>query len=84
VRSRALEVAPRKLRVNSRSPGFVQTEMTQSAKLNAAQWERILAMHPLGAGEPEDVARAAVFMMDPANRWLTGSDLIIDGGYTLS
>lgn len=84
VRSMALEFAPRRLRVNSLSPGFVQTEMTQAAKLNQAQWDRILAMHPLGAGEPEDVARAAVFMMDPANRWLTGSDLIIDGGYTLS
>jgi NAD(P)-dependent dehydrogenase (short-subunit alcohol dehydrogenase family) len=83
-RSMALEFAPRKLRVNSLSPGFVQTAMTQSAKLNQAQWERILAMHPLGAGEPEDVARAALFMMDPANRWLTGADLVIDGGYTLS
>ncbi len=84
MRSMALEFAPRRLRVNSLSPGLVQTEMTQSAKLNPAQWERILNMHPLGAGEPEDVARAAVFMLDPANRWLTGSDLIIDGGYTLS
>jgi NAD(P)-dependent dehydrogenase (short-subunit alcohol dehydrogenase family) len=84
VRSMALELAPRRLRVNSLSPGFVQTEMTQSAKLNQAQWDRILAMHPLGAGEPEDVARAAVFLMDPANRWITGADLVIDGGYTLN
>jgi NAD(P)-dependent dehydrogenase (short-subunit alcohol dehydrogenase family) len=44
----------------------------------------ILAMHPLGAGEPDDVARAAVFLLDPANRWITGTDLVIDGGYTLS
>jgi len=84
VRSMALEFAPRRLRVNSLSPGFVHTEMTQSAKLNQAQWERILAMHPLGPGQPEDVARAAVFMLDPQNRWLTGSDLVIDGGYTLA
>ena len=84
VRSMALELAPRRLRVNSLSPGFVHTEMTQSAKLNEAQWERLLAMHPLGAGQPEDVARAAVFMMDQQNRWLTGADLILDGGYTLS
>jgi NAD(P)-dependent dehydrogenase (short-subunit alcohol dehydrogenase family) len=84
VRSMALEFAPRRLRVNCLSPGLVQTDMTRSAKLNQAQWERILAMHPLGAGDPDDVARAALFMMDPANRWLTGSDLIIDGGYTLA
>lgn len=84
VRSMALEFASRRLRINCLSPGFVRTGMTQSAKLNQAQWDRILAMHPLGAGEPEDVARAALFMMDPDNRWLTGSDLVIDGGYTLA
>jgi NAD(P)-dependent dehydrogenase (short-subunit alcohol dehydrogenase family) len=84
MRSMALEFAPRKLRVNCLSPGLVQTEMTQGAKLNAAQWERIIALHPLGVGEPQDVARAALFMLDPVNRWITGSDLIIDGGYTLS
>lgn len=84
VRSMALEFAPRRLRVNSLSPGFVRTEMTQSGNLNQAQWDRILALHPLGAGEPEDVARAAAFMLDPASRWITGADLIIDGGYTLS
>jgi NAD(P)-dependent dehydrogenase (short-subunit alcohol dehydrogenase family) len=84
VRSLALEYAPRHVRVNSLSPGFVRTEMTQSGKLTEEQWAKILAMHPLGAGEPEDVARAAVFMLSPRNAWITGSDLIIDGGYTLT
>lgn len=84
VRSMALEFASRRLRVNSLSPGYVRTEMTQSSPLNSAQWERLQALHPLGAGEPEDVARAAVFLMDPVNRWITGTDLVIDGGYTLN
>lgn len=40
-------------------------------------------MHPLGTGDPEGVARAAAFMLSPRNAWLTGADLVLDGGYTL-
>jgi NAD(P)-dependent dehydrogenase (short-subunit alcohol dehydrogenase family) len=85
VRSMALELAPRKVRVNCLSPGFVRTPMTEASgsRMSAEQWARIAAMHPLGTGNPDDVARAAVFMLDPANTWLTGADLVIDGGYTL-
>src|SRR5262249_23254247 len=85
IRSLALELAPRHLRVNCLSPGLVHTAMTDAAhsRLTAEQWAQIEAMHPLGAGQPEDVARAAAFLMDPRNTWITGTDLIIDGGYTL-
>jgi NAD(P)-dependent dehydrogenase (short-subunit alcohol dehydrogenase family) len=81
----ALELAPRKVRVNSVSPGFVKTPMTDASnsRMNKEQWDRIASMHPLGTGSPEDVARAAVFLLDPRNTWVTGTDLIIDGGYTL-
>ncbi len=84
-RAMALELAPRKVRVNCLSPGFVRTPMTEgeNSRMSEEQWARIAGMHPLGTGRPEDVARAAAFMLDPANVWLTGSDLIIDGGYTL-
>jgi NAD(P)-dependent dehydrogenase (short-subunit alcohol dehydrogenase family) len=51
--------------------------------MSAEQWARIESLHPLGAGQPEDIARAAAFMLDPRNRWMTGADLAIDGGYTL-
>lgn len=85
VRSLALELAPRKARVNSISPGLVRTAMTESAgsRMSEEQWARIAAMHPLGVGNPEDVARAAAFMLSPRNPWLTGADLVIDGGYTV-
>jgi len=85
VRALALELAPRKVRVNSLSPGFVRTEMTTggATALSEEQWAQIQAQHPLGAGAPEDVARTAVFMLSPANTWLTGADWILDGGYTL-
>jgi len=84
-RAMALELAPRKVRVNCLSPGLVKTPMTEasSSRMSEEQWARIAAMHPLGTGQPEDVARAAVFLLDPRNTWITGSDLVIDGGYTL-
>jgi NAD(P)-dependent dehydrogenase (short-subunit alcohol dehydrogenase family) len=85
IRSMALELAPRKIRVNSLSPGFVRTPMTDASgsRMSEEQWARIVDMHPLGTGAPEDVARAAAFMLHPSNTWVTGADLIIDGGYTL-
>jgi NAD(P)-dependent dehydrogenase (short-subunit alcohol dehydrogenase family) len=85
VRSMALELAPRKVRVNCISPGLVKTPMTDSAhsRMSAEQWARIESLHPLGAGQPADIARAAAFMLDPRNRWMTGADLALDGGYTL-
>lgn len=85
MRSMALELASRKVRVNCISPGMVRSEMTEAAgsRLSKEQWAHIASLHPLGVGEPQDVARAAVFMLDPNNKWMTGTDLIIDGGYLL-
>jgi len=83
VRAMAIELAPKKIRVNSLSPGFVETEMTtKHSRLSKAQIEAIIARHPLGGGTPMDIARATVFLLDPMNRWITGTDLIIDGGFT--
>lgn len=85
VRAMALELAERPVRVNAVSPGVVETAMTAqaAAAVGDTAWQRLLDMHPLGAGQPEDVARAVAFLLDPRNRWITGTDLVIDGGYTL-
>jgi NAD(P)-dependent dehydrogenase (short-subunit alcohol dehydrogenase family) len=84
VRSMALELARRKIRVNSLSPGFVHTPMTSAAMglLSDQQIKDIEDAHPLGTGAPEDVARAAAFLLAPQSAWITGIDLVIDGGYT--
>jgi len=82
-RAMAIELARRRIRVNTLSPGLVLTQMTEQALgvLSAEHVERIKAAHPLGIGTPEDVARAAVFMLAPSSRWITGADLAIDGGF---
>jgi NAD(P)-dependent dehydrogenase (short-subunit alcohol dehydrogenase family) len=44
--------------------------------------ERIRQLHPLGLGNPEDVANACIYLLSDASRWVTGSNLVVDGGYT--
>lgn len=83
-RAMAVELARRKIRVNTLSPGLVRTPMTERALalLSEAQVRELENTHPLGPGKPEDVARAAAFLLAPQNSWITGTDMIIDGGYT--
>ncbi len=83
-RAMALELARRNIRVNCLSPGLVKTDMTEQAlgMLSDEHVSKLEAAHPLGAGRPEDVARAAVFLLAPAARWITGTDLAVDGGFT--
>jgi NAD(P)-dependent dehydrogenase (short-subunit alcohol dehydrogenase family) len=84
VRAMAVELARRRIRVNSVSPGFVTTKMTEKAtsQLNVSQVDAILQKHPLGPGSPEDVARAVAFLLAPQNKWITGTDFVLDGGFT--
>lgn len=83
-KSLALELASRKIRVNCISPGVVDTPLIKASEYtqNQESFERIKEKHPLGIGKGEDVANACVFLLSDASRWITGIDLIIDGGYT--
>ncbi len=83
-KSLALELAPQGIRVNCVAPGFIRTPMEKRvAKFwDENQAARIEAMHPLGWGEPEDIANAITFLLANSARWVTGSVLTVDGGYT--
>lgn len=83
-KSLAIELAPRKIRVNSISPGVVETPMSKNAvySQNEESLNKIKALHPLGIGQPEDVANACVYLLSDASKWVTGTNLIVDGGYT--
>ena len=84
VKAIALELAPRKIRVNSISPGLVDTAMSEQMheSLPADAWQSILKAHPLGIGKPSDVASLCLFLLSDASSWITGANINIDGGYS--
>jgi len=74
----ALEQAKHRVRVNGISPSAVVTPIWGQDQLEAQK-----ARHPLGLGEPRDVANAAVYLLADASRWVTGTSLVMDGGSIL-
>ncbi len=84
VKSLSIELAPRKIRVNCVSPGLVQTDMFEKMKerLTSEQIEKIHSEYPLGLGKPEDVAHAICFLISQDSGWITGINLVVDGGHT--
>lgn len=79
--SAAATYASSNLRFNAVAPGLTQTPLTSSLTGNESSRKYSEAMHALGRlGKPEDVARAIVFLLDPANDWITGQVLAVDGG----
>ena len=83
-RAMAIELAPRRIRVNSLAAGGVLTELHAQIKQSssAATLDEYEALHPLGFGSLSDVANLVVFLLSDAGRWITGTVLTIDGGYT--
>ena len=69
------------IRVNAVAPGLVRTELTAPLTANASSEEASLAMHALGRlGQPDDVASAIDWLLDPSTSWVTGQVVGVDGG----
>ena len=80
----ALELAPRGIRVNTIHPGMVNTPLIHSASLSQDVFDEDKKNYPLGRyGEPEEVAYSIIFLLSDATKWMTGTQLLIDGGFSV-
>ena len=84
MKSIAQEVAPHRIRVNSVSPGAIRTAINRPSWETEAEYRKLLELIPYQRiGEPEDVARAVVWLASDAADYVTGATLYVDGGMTL-
>lgn len=80
----AQELAPHRIRVNAISPGAIKTPINTAAWKTPEAEAKLLELIPYGrVGEPEDIARAAVWLASDASDYMTGATLYVDGGMTL-
>jgi NAD(P)-dependent dehydrogenase (short-subunit alcohol dehydrogenase family) len=87
-RNLALELGPRRIRVNAVCPGYIDTPMWEEWLRSSPDPARVAsqteALHPLGRrGIPQDVASAAAFLASPQSAWITGTIMVVDGGLTV-
>lgn len=82
-RSVALEVARQGIRINCISPGVIETEMCDRFEQAGSKKEVIEQLHPLGRiGQPEEIAKAVLFLASEDSSFMAGANLIVDGGWT--
>lgn len=83
MRSFAVELADKGIRANAVHPGLVETKL-MAENLTEEEMQNNLKEYPLGRfGKPEDIARAIVYLLSDASSWVTGTSLIVDGGFML-
>nr|WP_199156620.1 SDR family oxidoreductase [Pedobacter sp. ASV2] len=83
-KSLAIELAPKRIRVNCIAPGFIKTQMLEnvSDSFDHEYNHRLNELHPLGLGEAEDIAYGITYLLSDMSKWVTGSILSVDGGFT--
>ena len=80
----AIELAPRGIRVNTIHPGMINTPLIHSAALSQDVLDEDMKNYPLGRyGEPEEVAYSIIYLLSDATKWMTGTQLLIDGGFSV-
>jgi len=84
MRNCAIELGPKGIRANAVLPGMVETKLINSGKYTEEDKQADLNLYPLGRyGKPEDVAYLIIYLLSDASVWMTGSELVIDGGRCL-
>jgi len=84
MKAAALELAVNGIRVNSVEPGMIDTHLLKDSAVSEEELEKDRLKYPLKRyGKPEEVAWAVVYLLSDATQWMTGSAVVIDGGYTL-
>jgi NAD(P)-dependent dehydrogenase (short-subunit alcohol dehydrogenase family) len=83
-KSLSIELASKGIRVNCIAPGFVKSKMYEdtSALFESNHSETLRKLHPLGLGEPDDIAFSVAYLSSDASKWVTGAILNVDGGFT--
>ena len=84
VKGLAIELAAKNIRVNCVNPGMILTDIYKGGVITQEQLEEDVKKYPLKRyGKPEEVAHAVIYLLSDASSWVTGTNLLIDGGYTL-
>lgn len=84
IKAMALDLASKKIKVNSVMPGMIDTGILKDSGITQEDLDADVKRYPLARyGKPEEVAYAAIYLLSDASSWVTGSNLLIDGGYTL-
>ena len=84
IKGTALELAPRCIRLNTVTPAMITTPIFDNCEISNEQLEEDKIRYPLKRyGKPEEVAYAVVYLLSDATQWVTGTSLLIDGGFTL-
>ena len=84
IKGLALEMATKAIRVNSVNPGMVNTPFFKDDVISKEELQEDIKRYPLGRyGNPKEIAYAVIYLLSDASAWVTGTNLKIDGGYTL-
>lgn len=84
IKGMAIELAAKGIRVNSVNPGMVATDIFKDSLIGETELAEDVKRYPLKRyGKPEEVAYGVIYLLSDASSWTTGSNLLIDGGYTL-